>query len=203
VREQTVQVELVPAAEVGELVVGRKVRMRLVVALLLRDLDDRLPTGTRRRVVLRDRLPDEVDVGEHEAAADVAVVRDRERLAAGVLLVRAQHLPEVLRIRAVELRERPRAVRLGGAVAEDDDTMDIVAAGHRRPLVADERTEAAGLVVGVGRRVVRLPRRAKRLGAVDRRLRLGERSDDRPDRLERRVAARADALVPLPADVRA
>ena len=91
-------------------------------------------------------------------------MRDREDIAAGLVLVGLE-VPSTGPSGSSLPAGRDRGVRLDlaglvGAVAEDDDAMQVVAAGVRGPLVADEGGETAGLVVGLGRLDVLLPGRA-------------------------------------------
>ena len=154
-----IEVALVPPLEAGELVVRREERMRLAVPLDLRGLVDALPARPGLGVLPVDRPAGErLDDGKHPAVAEVPVVGDREDLAAGLLLVGRHPLPEVPRVVApVRLvdGERLDPARLGAVVPEDHVPVQVVAAGVRGPLVADERGEAA--------RVVRLVRRLDRL----------------------------------------
>ena len=177
--------------------------MRLAVPLDLRRLVDPLPARPGLGVLPVDRPAGErLDDGEHPAVAEVPVVGDREHLAARLLLVGRHPLPQVPRVVApVRLvdGERLDPARLRAVVPEDHVAMQVVAAGVRGPLVADERGEAA--------RVVRLVRRLDGLApgrAVGRRAgeeleRLGERPlGERDDDLERgvRPLARLDHVVP-------
>ena len=71
-------------------------------------------------------------------------------LAAGLLLIGGHPLPEVLRVVAAKRRIIVNGSTWRGLVAvvtEDDVAVEVVAAGVRRPLVADECGETAGLVV--------------------------------------------------------
>ena len=118
--------------------------MRLAVALHLRHLVDALPLGARLRVLARDRLAGEgVDLREHDPVREVAVVGDREDVAAGLVFIGLEDFPQILGVVAAERLDRRVRLdlpRLVGAVAEDDDAVQIVAARVRGPLVADERT---------------------------------------------------------------
>src|SRR5262245_20907267 len=78
----------IPTLEVGELVARREGRMRLAVALGLGRLVYRLPAPPALGVVAVERLlRGQRNVVEHQAVGEVAVVRDREQLAARLLLV--------------------------------------------------------------------------------------------------------------------
>ena len=154
-----VEVALVPALEVRELIVGRQERMRLAVALDLRGFVERLPAHAVLGIFTVDPpAGEQLDDREHAAVAQIAVVREREDFGAGLFFGHRHPLPQVARIGAAERRQR--RVRLdqagfGAAVAPDDIAMKVVAAGIRGPLVADEGGETAGLV--------RLVRRLDRL----------------------------------------
>ena len=92
-------------------------------------------------------------------------------LAAGLLLVGRHPLPEVARVVAAERLLRRVGLDLAGllaVVAEDDVAVQVVAAGVRGPLVADEGGELPGLVVLLGGSDVVVPR-----GLVGRRAREG------------------------------
>ena len=134
----TLRVEIaeVPALEVGELVVRRQERMRLAVALGLRGLVEPLPSCPLLGILPVDRLAEGLDDGEHQAVAQIAVVRDGQHAAAGLLLV---GLPSTSRARAglslPERRihgERLDLARLVAVVAEDDVAVQVVAAGVAR-----------------------------------------------------------------------
>ena len=87
-RNTEVQVTLVPGLVVGELVVRRQRGMRLTVPLDLGDLVERLPPRAGLGVLQVHRLAAErLHHGEHDAVAQVAVVANGERLAAGLVLV--------------------------------------------------------------------------------------------------------------------
>ena len=89
-------------------------------------------------------------------------MRDREDVAARLVLVGLQNFPQVFRIVTSHRphgRVRLDLARLVGAVAEDHDAMQVVAPGVRRPFIADEGREAAGVVVGLGRAEVLFPSR--------------------------------------------
>ena len=203
--DAAVEVALVPDLEVGELVVRREEGMGLAVALRLRRLVEPLPLRARLDVLAVELLAEGLDHGEHQAVAQVAVVRDGEDVAAGLLLVRVHPLPELDRVVAAERRvdgERLDLARLVAVVAEDDVAVEVVAAGVRRPLVADEGGEAARVVVLLGRGDRLLPRapvgaRAGEVHEVLRERPLREGDDD----LDRRLGALAglDHVVPLAA----
>jgi hypothetical protein len=74
-----IEVALVPALEVGKLVVGRKQRMGLAVALDLGNLVEPLPALAGLGVLAVDGLAGKrLDDGEHATVAQVAVVGDGE-----------------------------------------------------------------------------------------------------------------------------
>src|SRR4029077_5922176 len=89
--------------------------------------------------------------------------RDGEHVATGLLLVSGHPFPQFPRVGAAE--RRLRGVRLyeaglRGVVAEDDVSMQVVAASIGGPLVADEGSEAARIVRTFGRLDDFLPDRA-------------------------------------------
>ena len=178
-----VEVALVPALEIGELVVGRKEGMGLAVALDLRRLIEALPLRTGLGIFAVDRLAGEgLDDREHPAVGKIAVVGDGEHVAAGLVLVGRHPLPQVARIVAAERAHRDEGLDAAGlvaVVAEDDVAVQIVAAGVRGPLVADEGGEAA--------RIVRLFRRLDRFlpGAA-----VGRRAGEREQILRERCPGR-------------
>ena len=89
-----VEVALVPALEIGEFVVRRKVGMCLAVALDLGRLVETLPLGTRLGVFAVDRLAGEgFDDRKHAAIGKIAVVGDGKHVTAGLFLVSRQPFP--------------------------------------------------------------------------------------------------------------
>ncbi len=98
-------------------------------------------------------------------------MRDRQQLAAGLLFVLGHPLPELFRVFALPGREREHLVGLVLVVAEQDVAVQVVAARHRGPFVADHRGEAARLVELLRRGGVLLPHRlhdrADDLGVLD------------------------------------
>ena len=72
-------------------------------------------------------------------------------------LVLVHPRPELLRVLALPGGEREDLVGLVLAVAEQHVAVQVVAARHRGPLVADHRREASGIVVFLGCRGVLLP----------------------------------------------
>jgi hypothetical protein len=113
-------IALVPDLEVRELVFRREERMCLAGALHLGDLHQRFPASAALGVVPGHRLI--VDgLRVHDAVADVAVVGDRQDLAAGPLLVVGHERPELLGILAVEGAEGDDLLYPIGAVAKDHD----------------------------------------------------------------------------------
>ena len=167
-----VEIALVPAFEVGELVVGRQEGMSFAVALDLGDFVDVLPTRAGLGVLAVDRLVGaRLDHREHDAVREVAVVGDREHVAAGLLLVGRHPFPEIAGIVAAGRQRRighDLACKIA-VVAEQHVAVEIVAAGVRRPFIADDGREAARLVgffrgidrimpggaIGVGTRIVK------------------------------------------------
>ena len=195
-----VEIALVPQLEAGELVVRRQEGMRLAVALDLRHLVDRLQPRPRLGIGARQAAPVEIDQREHAPVGQVAVVRDGEHLAAGLLGIGIEELPQHGRVLAVEGGERHDLVGLVLAVAEDHDAVQVVAAVVGGPLVADQRGEPPGLVVALGDAGVVLPDRARELRAEHRFWhRAGaDRADHLDRRLDRALAAGCHQVVPAP-----
>ena len=153
---------LVPGLEIRELVVRGKRRVRLAVALHLGDFVERLPAHPALRVVAVERLlRGQRHVVEHQAAGEVAVVRDGEHAGARLPLRLAHPFPQVLGILAVVLRERNHLIGLGLAVPEDHVAVQVVAGRTRGPLVADEGGELARFVVFFGRGSLPRPHRPR------------------------------------------
>ena len=129
-------------------------------------------------------------------------MRDGEHFAAGLLLGRRHPFPQLDRVVAAQRRQRGERLDQAGlraVAAEDDVAMQVVAARIRRPLVADERGESAGLVVRLGGLDGLLPGvsigRGPRRGESLRHLVLAEAGDD----VDRRLGpfAALDLVVPL------
>ena len=159
-RHGKIEVGLVPALEIGELVVGRQQRVGFAIALHLGSLIEHLPTGTLLGILAIDLLAGEgFDDREHRAVAEIAVVGDGENLAAGLVLVLLQPFPKIARIVAPrrQRRKRHHLARLVGAVAENDIAVKVVATGVRGPLIADDGSEPAGVVRLFGSRDRLLP----------------------------------------------
>mgnify|MGYP003693779293 CR=1 FL=1 len=111
--------------------------MRLALPLHLNRFEQRLPPLPRVGPGLRERVAAEGRQREHPAVREIAVVRDREDLAAGGLLPFGHPLPEVLGVLALERGVGQHLVGLVLVVAVDDVPVQVVAAaGVRRPLVA-------------------------------------------------------------------
>jgi len=92
------QIALVPAgnAEIGEFVIGGKKRMGFAVALDLGDLDDRFAQRPRLYIGGVNGAAVKFVHREHPAVRDIAVMRNGEHLAAGLLLVCGHVGPELL-----------------------------------------------------------------------------------------------------------
>ncbi len=195
-----VEIALVPQLEAGELVIRRQEGMRLAVALDLRHLIHRFKPRPRLGIGARQSAAVEIDQREHASVGQVAVVRDGEHLAAGLLGISIEELPQHGRVLAVEGGERHDLVGLVLAVAEDHDAMQVVAAVVGSPFVADQRGKPSGLVVALGGAGVVLPDRARELSAQHRfRRRAGaNRADDLDRRLARTLATGCHQVVPAP-----
>jgi len=172
-----VEVRSIPRLVVGELVVRRQEGVRLAVALDLRGLHQGLEARPHPRELRGERLAVESLDREHAAVAEVAVVRYGEHLGPRLLLKIGESAPQVLGVLAVELREGDGSIGHARVSTEDDVPVEVVAP-LRGPLVADERGEAAGVVVSVGEGRVPLPGSSDDLVALDGRVGLGERGDD-------------------------
>ena len=107
--------------------------MGFAVALDLGRLVETLPLGARLGIFAVDRLSGEgFDDRKHAAIGKIAVMSDGKHVAAGLVLVGCQPLPEVARIVAAERRHRDEGLDPTGLVAivaEDDVAVQIVAAG--------------------------------------------------------------------------
>jgi hypothetical protein len=184
----------------------------LAVPLDLGGLVQRLPFGPRLGVS-RVHLPTREGLfeREHDAVAEVAVVGDRQHPPPGLVLVQRHPIPQIDRIVAPLGRQR-RIGRhhpgFGLVVAIDDDAVEVVAAGGRRPLVADESGEVARIVGVLGRLDRLVPGRSVGRGTgtrleCRREGPLGEAGDDLDRHLYAILAAPPDHLVPaLPRRVR-
>ncbi len=143
--------------------------MRFALTLGLDGLEQRLPAGARFRPFLGGILPIKGRELEHAPVREVAVVRNGEHGAAGLLLPVLHPLPEVFRVFRLEGGHGEDLVRLVLAVPVDDVAMQVVAAACvRGPLVGDEGGEAARLVVLLHDCVVLLPDRRRELRVHDR-----------------------------------
>ena len=140
-------VGLVPALEIGELVVGRNGGMGFAVTLGLGDFGDRFPFRACLRIGAVERLAAKCLVGKHQTAGKIAVVRHVQHLPAGLLLVICKIMPQGFRIGMVEGGQRFHLQGTVGIVAEQNDPMQIVAAWRGTPLVADKGGEQAWLIV--------------------------------------------------------
>ncbi len=162
---------------------------------MLVHLDQRLHRRAERRVGRGG------DGREHEAAARVRVVRDREDVAAGepIQALALERRPQPLRRRLLHVARRQRR---DDGVPEDDVPVKVVAAGLAAPLVGDEGRERAGgraVVELLGRRLRVLPDERRLREAVDavgsapgeslRRVHVAVREQER-DHRERRQQAR-------------
>src|SRR6266403_423876 len=104
--------------------------MRLAVTLDLRGFEEVLPLGALLGILAVNLFAGErLDDREHAAIAQIAVVRDREHVAAGLLLIGGHPLPEIARV--VAAARLLGGVRLNPAgllpvVAKDDVALQIV-----------------------------------------------------------------------------
>ena len=134
---------------------------------MLGDLDQPLERGAARGVLPRERRAVAVHVAEHQPATHVRVVRDGEHVTARVRVQTVFFEPRPERFDGAVIDVVRRARRYA-CVPEDHVPMQVVAAGHARPLVAHEAREATrrGAVVGLlGRVLDRFPDERGRLPA--------------------------------------
>ena len=123
--------------------------MSLAIALHLGDFVDALALGARLGVLAVERLAVErLDQREHDSVAEIPVVRDRQHLAARLLLVGFHPFPQIARIGAARrvVDEGLDLPRLVAVVAEQDVAVHVRAVDQRGPLVADESRELARIV---------------------------------------------------------
>ena len=99
---------------------------------------------------------------EHDAVAEVAVVRDRKGAAAGLFLVVGQKGPESLGILAVERGEGQDLLHPIGPVPKHHDPVQVVAVRGRGPFVTVYDGKGAGRVVFGGSVDDLIPDRALR-----------------------------------------
>ena len=138
--------------------------MRLAVAFDLRDFIQRLPAHAILGVFAVDLLRCErLDDREHDAVTQIAVMSESEHVASGLLFEGRHPFPQVARI--VTAQRFLRGVRFDlpgpeSVFPEDDVAMQVVSASSRRPLIADESGEAAGIIRLVGSLNRFLPRTA-------------------------------------------
>ena len=85
--------------------------------------------------------------GEHQAIAEIAIVRDSNGFPASLFLVGRQVRPEILRVIAVKQRERYGLAGLVGTIPKNNDTMEIVATRCRGPFKSDHCSKTTGFVV--------------------------------------------------------
>jgi len=121
--------------------------------------------------------------GKHQAVGQVAVVRNGQYVRPGPFFKLVQRFPEIFRILAVELREWQRLVGHRRVAAEEHVAVKVEAA-PRGVFIADDRREAARLVVSVSKRGVFLPRVANNFIGFERRFRLVQGGDDLHGRRE-------------------
>ena len=140
----------IPSLVVGEPVVRRKQGMRFAVALNLRRFDHRLPAAAQGRILRGHGASGEVGLGEHDAVGEIGVVGNGQHPAARAALVVVHVAPQVGGIVAVELRVGLHLRDARKTVSKNQVAVDVVSPRHRRPFVADQRGETAGVIGGVG-----------------------------------------------------
>ena len=132
----------------GELVVGRKRRVRFRCALELLDLGQRLVVDARLRPRRVDRPALAVDFQrKHDAIGEIRVMRDRQQLVARLALA-IHPFPQLLRLVRVDRAKWQRRNLL--RVLEEDVAMQVAIVRRRAPFVGGEGRELARLVVLVG-----------------------------------------------------
>ena len=131
--------------------------MRLAIALNLRYFIYRLPTHPTPGIVRVQRLTAKTTIIEHQAIGQVAVVRNRQDLAPGYILVSAHPVPECFRICRVEGGKRQNAVGPLLAIAVDNVPVQVAAPWCACPFVGDQCGEGPGRVVLFCRRCHALP----------------------------------------------
>ncbi len=121
--------------------------MSFAVALGLHHLLQHLPAGAAFRIVARQRLAGKVHRLKHAAVGEVAIVRDGKHPAACFLFIFLHPLPQLLRILTLPGGERHHLIRKGFILTKQHVSVQVVAARHRGPLVADHGGETARVVV--------------------------------------------------------
>ena len=141
-----------PAFEIGEFVGRREEGMGLAVTLDLRHLHERLVADARLGIGPVHRFSFEGLRREHDARAQVRVVRDGQHRAARLRRVGVHVLPQVRRVLAVEEGKGNDLAHAVQIVAENDGAMKVLAAGRGGPFEAVQRGENTRLVPLLGRR---------------------------------------------------
>ena len=154
--------------EAAELVGGRRAGQAFGVALVLEHFHERLELGPRGRIVGVEWLAILVYRLEHQARAQVRVVRNGQHVTALVEIeaVVVEAAPEPLLLPFVEV---PGGVLRDDVIAEDHIAVQVEGARRSRPLVgheARERARIAAVVGGLGRRLDVTPARGGALGAA-------------------------------------
>ncbi len=142
--------------EACHLVIGREEGVGLAIALDLGNLDHRLGRsapcgifGGHGRAVGHGHL-------EHQPVRDIRIVRDGQHLAAGLLFIAGHVVPQLLD-RRVDPLDRQGLTGTVAAVAEHDDTVEIVAVRHQRPFEPGKSGEHARLIVTVEQAELGIP----------------------------------------------
>ena len=151
--------QVIEDLEIGEFVAGRKLRRGLRNALVLGDLGQGFVQCAPLGVGFVDRTAVAHVPVEHQAAADIGVMRNGDDVEAdcpGVFEIG----PKVLRLAGVGGGERRGSV----VVSEDDVAVQVVfSLRHGRPFIGDEGRKASGFIVGVGGIHLLVPGRLHRL----------------------------------------
>ncbi len=155
-------------------VAAEDARLALRRALVLEHLDDRLHLRTKFGVLRGERRPVLVDRIEHQALAEVRVVRNREHVAAGQALeaIGAQSAPQALRRRHGVERNHPRRHRF---VSKKHVAVNVASLRVAAPLVAVERGELAPTVGLVRLRLNVRPHARTLFGAISAKHRVADR----------------------------
>jgi hypothetical protein len=126
-----------------------------------------------------DFFTERLDDRKHPAIREIAVMGNGRHVAAGLFLIRGHPFPQVYRIVAAERLHGGvwlDLTGLGAIVTKNDISVQVIAAGIRGPLVADEGRKPTGIVRFFGRLDGFPPGPAIGRGAGDGEDRLGYRS---------------------------
>ena len=138
--------------------------MRFAVAFDLRDFGDGLTRSATAGILRGHRTAIGSYQFKHQAVGQVAVVRNREHFAARHLFIIVHIVPQLADWRiALAGIIRQDSIRPALAVAEHDDTVQIVAAGHQCIFKPHEGCELARFIIAFDERAVACPDACRRL----------------------------------------